>query len=357
MLRVSYLHRASCGPDALRPRAPRRRRTTPARLAAALALLGAALLPGCTPDFEEAWQVTDLRILAIQADPAEALGTRATLVALPPVHVTALVVDPRAPDAAVDWELWACSPEQNTCDDAAARVLVKRARTAPAAIAADFAITPALLATAIQKDTLRGFGGVPVKVHLKVSGPRGSDEGIKRLVYGLADQPLKTAPAAGTLRGTCRTTLPSCDDGLSCERGSCLRLPNRNPAILRLTADDKPLDATRKLVAGQKVKLYPETPAGEAEAYWVYTFEGGTRQREEYLSYSFFATSGKLSNANTGGRPSVFITRKSALDLSSSWTPAEAGRATLWLVVRDDRGGVSWVSHTVQVTAAPKSGS
>jgi hypothetical protein len=315
------------------------------------AVLALLLLASCTPDFEESWRVLDLRILAIQAEPAEVLASRSTT-ALPPVQITALAVDPRAPGGEVDWELWACTPEGDTCEDAVQRVLIKKDRTTLDQIQASYTIGQDLLLAAIQNDTLRGFGGsVPVMVHLKITGSAGSDEGIKRLVYSLHEWPTVQPPAEGTLSGACRGAGAACDEGLICDASNvCRRTPNLNPTITDVTADEKPIPDPFAVKPEQEIILEPASPTADKETYWVFTFEGGTKQLEEYLTYSFFVTSGDLSNPVTGGKPSPFLTKKKVDDLTSTWTTdKEATGATVWIVVRDDRGGVSWVSYPATV--------
>ena len=67
-----------------------------------------------------------------------------------------------------------------------------------------------------------------------------------------------------------------------------------------------------------------------------------------FISYSFFVTTGKLSDATTGGKPVPFVTNNKLTDLSSDWTPAALpegiGGAAVWIVVHDDRGGVGWTA-------------
>jgi hypothetical protein len=312
---------------------------------------------GCTPDFDDVWQVKDLRILAIKADPPEVLARGQDALgatSFPPVEITTLVVDPRLDPqkGARTWHLAACTPEERTCVDAHRSVVVAAGRTPLDQIKGTFTLTPDLLQAAIQKDNLRGFGGVPIHLHLRIWDPELVEpvEAIKRLVYGVSDFPVQVPPAEGTLGGACRGG-KECDAGLSCDSGQCIRVPNQNPALEKITADGKPIpDQDWEVAAGEVVKLLPAAREGDDEPYWVNTFTGGTRKLDEYVSYAFFVTSGKLKNATTGGPPTVFAKKKSVEDLSSEWTPLETGDATLWVIVRDDRGGVSWTSHQARVT-------
>jgi hypothetical protein len=168
-------------------------------------------------------------------------------------------------------------------------------------------------------------------VELRVGSEAGSDRALKRIVYG---NPL---PAE--------------------------KKPNTNPWLGRLLVDGKELPAGNDLQvdAGQTVKLLPEPAPGARESYWVATFRGPctldtqcgegavckdhicSRRLDEFLSYAFFTTAGALSYASTGGKPTPFAENKKIADPSSDWTaPPAPGRAELWVVVRDDRGGVGW---------------
>jgi len=323
----------------------------------------ATLVGACTPDFEDVWLVKDLRILAIQADPPEVLVPAGNVAAAPPpVQVTALVVDPRlAAGASLRWELWACTPEEVTCDDASTRTLVRSATSPLDQIQASFSATPALIQAATREDIYRGFGGVPVKVHLKVWGKGETQpvEGIKRLVYGASDSalllgssPLLEPPPPGALTGACRSQGSACDAGLACAGSRCVKVPNQNPSITEIDVDGDPILPTGLEVRATDtdIELLPVSPKEDVEPYWVFTFSGGTRKLDEYLYYSFFVTSGKkLSPANTGGKPSVFATIKRVEDLTSEWTPDAPGTFSLWVVIRDDRGGTSWVQETLKV--------
>jgi len=275
-----------------------------------LAVAGVA----CTPEFEQAWLVTDLRILAIRAEPPEVLVPAGTTT-FPAVHVDALVVDPRATaDTVFDWKLLVCTAEEPRCELAERQELVRQDSTRLDQISLDFTLAADFYQAALAADPLRGFGGVAVMVELQVS--RGEDvaRGIKRIVYGNFVPPEKQ--------------------------------PNVNPGIDRITVDEQPTPQPWAAKLGQKVKLRPSSPAADKEKYWAATFTGGKRELDEYLSYSFFVTTGKLSDATTGGKPVPFVTNSKLTDLSSDWTPAALaegiGGAAVWIVVHDDRGGVGW---------------
>ncbi len=68
--------------------------------------------------------------------------------------------------------------------------------------------------------------------------------------------------------------------------------------------------------------------------------------RREAIRVSWFTTAGALA-ADSSGRAGDEAARSDADD---TWTAPDApGEARLWLVVRDDRGGVGWQSYRVKI--------
>lgn len=63
---------------------------------------------------------------------------------------------------------------------------------------------------------------------------------------------------------------------------------------------------------------------------------------------SWFTTAGAFSIDHTGRSEEEAETKTSANDF---YTPEAAGDATLFVVVRDDRGGVGWLTTALQVVA------
>jgi hypothetical protein len=320
-------------------------------------------LAACTPDFEQIWLVKDLRILGLQADPPEVLvpiDAQYPPATFPTVHVSGLVVDPpEAASVTVRWELWACSQDSLRasgmnaggtlsdsvrCDTASRSQQVANGTSALSAISADFTLDRDLYSAALAADVYKigpiALGGVPVVLDLQVTSDTvGFDRAIKRVVYGNPLPLLKTA--------------------------------NVNPHLDKVLVDDVD-QSSLQVKVGQTVKLLPVPMADAAEGYWVATFKGlcskdsdcedgqaGTqcvsgicsRHLTEYLSYAFFTTAGTLSDATTGGKPSPFINNKKIADPSSSWAaPSTPGKAQLWVVIRDDRGGLSWKTLQAEVT-------
>src|SRR5439155_23985482 len=126
------------------------------------ALAALALLAACTPGFQSASEVTDLRVLAAAAEPPEAFvdldgGTVAE------VTVSLLVVDPspRRPVQITDGGV--CLPtDTDLCDPARTLYLP---RFQPGVV--QFSLTPPVQAVlaALQDDKLKGLGGVRVQLN------------------------------------------------------------------------------------------------------------------------------------------------------------------------------------------------
>lgn len=115
------------------------------------------------------------------------------------------------------------------------------------------------------------------------------------------------------------------------------------------------VDEVLQVEAGANVELriqWPEcaenTSCGGAE--WYPRFDAVTLEivdTREAIAVAWYATAGELDAARTG-RDREDPSRTS----TNTWTaPAEPGAATLWIVLRDDRGGTSWRTLTVDVGA------
>jgi hypothetical protein len=285
------------------------------RLAALLipAQLVAVMISGCMPELDPRWLVQDLRILAVRAAPPEVLVSSIPKT-FPPVRINALVVDPAAPGAPVDWELWACYAED--CSRPARNRLLHKARTPPGQIQLDYVLTEERFLAAQQADPLKGFGGVPVLLNLNVQGEKGAATAVKRLVYGF------NSPAQ--------------------------KRPNRNPAVAQVTAGKQAVGPGWRIAPSMNATLVPTPNASDAERYWVATFAGGTKQVAEHLRYAFYVSAGSLSWPTSGGPPNP-STGKPA-NITSRWTaPDHAGAETIWVVVTDGRGGVGWTTLDVEV--------
>jgi hypothetical protein len=122
---------------------------------------------------------------------------------------------------------------------------------------------------------------------------------------------------------------------------------NHNPTIGALTADGAPLGTAPLVVApGRPVALELSWPPEARERFPV--FEVAGRQivdHLEELTVSWFVTAGALARDRTGRgelEPENTVT--------NTWTAPPAPTTThLWLVLRDNRGGVAVAEYTLDV--------
>jgi hypothetical protein len=139
---------------------------------------------------------------------------------------------------------------------------------------------------------------------------------------GAAPGATATAGESLTLHATWATcpTTPVCGDGV---------------CGIDETIAECPADCTHPLGcsgAEQYLLFDPETQALEVH--------------QEAITVAWFATGGTLADDSSGRAESEAGTPS----LDNGWTvPAQTGEVRLWLVVRDDRGGVGWQSYRVQV--------
>ena len=70
------------------------------------------------------------------------------------------------------------------------------------------------------------------------------------------------------------------------------------------------------------------------------------------MSYRFFATAGTFSPAQTSSEPLPGFVAIGPVHIESQYTaPTDfTGPVTLWVVVRDDRGGESWLERQLVIT-------
>jgi len=281
----------------------------------ALAVIPMLLAAACTPDFAAPSDVTDLRVLAVQAEPPEAQFDDA---GVDPVRVSILAVDPRTPaPIAVTAQL--CAPtDSRRCDEGQPIIDVPDAGLSTA-----LALPSGFLLSAAQLDDLNGFGGI-------------------RVQYSFL---LHNGDAAGPVYGS-KVLLFSPRGGV----------PNRNPLVtgVRLTRDgvaygdsDPSAGETIELPSEVEIGLLPLIPPDTCEQYMTTDYRGNEVRLTEQPRYSFFVTPGAEIGVDTADEPLDGVSPSDGL----SRIKAHSGEGTLWIVVRDGRGGESWARF--QWTAVP----
>lgn len=273
------------------------------------------VVAGCTPDFQSASEVTDLRVLAIQAEPPEAqFDAQGTA---PDVHLRVLAVDP-ARDTPVVLTGALCAPtDSRRCENGPRFDLPPQTRTTGTEFAGTIpgALMGPVIAYAQQSDDLKGLGGI--RVMLSISVEDGNPQGPV-----VADKILLYSPA-----GTA---------------------PNHNPQLTGIALSRTGVPAgqvaegeTLSLPIGVEIGIRPLLADGAREAYDTTDLQGRTVHLVEQPRYFFFTTPGAELDRDTADEPLDGVAPPDGLARIDS---LRAGSGTLWIVVRDGRGGESWLA-------------
>lgn len=329
------------------------------RRAAGVALAGgvAALALACEPSVDHTTSiVSGPRLLAVQASPAEAAaGASFTL--------TALYVDANGASdpSAIDWA--ACrtpkglgqpDPVDPSCfvDASSALVPLGGGGTVQG-------VMPADACQLFGPDSPPPQAGQPSARPVDPDATGGFYLPV-RIRTGAGDWAAARERIACTPSGVTQSVLAAYTAGYQ---------PNANPVVAALSVvgadgsltavpqDGTPGAAPLSVAAGTRLTLRAEWPdcpgdptapggCGGAESFLLIdpTSHQITTARESIVA-SFYATGGAF-DADRVGRAAD----DAATSVDDGWTPpGAAGDVHLWVVLRDDRGGVGWASFTLRI--------
>ncbi|MFO0630008.1 MAG: hypothetical protein U0325_30895 [Polyangiales bacterium] len=132
--------------------------------------------------------------------------------------------------------------------------------------------------------------------------------------------------------------------------------PTQNPAIRAVSrvrgADEEPLADAVTVRPGERLALRVAWPACDvapcegAEPYLrLDPVDRALTTARESLRVSWYGTAGRFDAPRTGRAGDDAVT-----SADNAWTaPATPGPVTLWVVLRDDRGGAAWRTFTADV--------
>jgi hypothetical protein len=295
---------------------------TRARVRSALGAL-TGLVPSigciaCIPDLGEgAAPVATPRILAVRADPAEARpGTTVTF--------TALVATSGAqPPPPVGWSF--CHvPRPLTTDDVVASDCVAPPAAGPAA--------GTVLSVATPTDSCSVFGP-DAPARLRPVDPDATGGYYQPIVAFLPG----ALPAVMLTRITC--DLPSASAAAAAQFAQSY-VPNANPIIASLTADIAGVTADLGAIhPNARVHLQVGWPPASAETYAYYDAAlDSVVWKREAMSVAWYASAGAIDREST-----VRAADDPATTSDDDWiAPPGPGAFRLWIVLRDDRGGVAF---------------
>jgi len=308
----------------------------------------AALTPAACDTGAPYELVVDLRVLAIQAEPPEIRAGSSG-----DVTFRALVADPRGQAVGFTWGL--CPVESSTaCMDYDE---LRQAAPEPMRAGLDSLRGITTSGTASPGSDARGRALPYEVVDFAVAIPPSLfayHEATNQLGYGTGAWPSAVLDLAGedmTLKSYKRVVL-----------GAAGPLPaNRNPVFERLQLAEGELaagaafaDITGDVTLGilQSVRIRPVFTADSVESYQaiqvdLQSGEISMSDRQEELSVSWFTTAGELRDQLT----SVAFTRDFDTVYTAPPIPpvGNDGWLTVWMVARDQRGGVAWQGLQIQI--------
>jgi hypothetical protein len=297
---------------------------------AAFALLVA--LTACQPALPyDAWLVTSARVLGVKSEPAEAKAGA-------PVTYTAFIADPDA-SSAPSAPAWAfcTAPKPPTENDS-----VSSACLDPGALV-ELGQGLSIVA-ATPDDACRRFGPAAVGGGLR---PRDAD------VTGGYYQPLRLdLPGQDPVFHLQRVLCGLADAGadLATEYG-LEYAANTNPQLAALSASiaGEPV-ALDRIPGGARVDLVASWSDADAESY-VYLDRASLAlvTRREALRVAWHVNGGSLDTESSGRAETDLATSTGNVWLA----PRSAGAFTLWLVLRDSRGGTDFARYSLSVMSVP----
>jgi hypothetical protein len=346
----------------------------------AVALAAVGVLAGCQPNLDDTVSIVGTpRLLAVQATPAEAAPTG-------DVHFAALVASGGGPDAGAPFLQWdycnARNPLSNLGPVNTSCVVPGGAGLAPfgAGLTASGAI-PALACSnfgpnapvvtdggadggaagqPVSPDSTGGYYQ-PVSVFLR-SGAVSDSVYFARLSCGFAganeaSQGILTAryhpntnPQVASLTAAGVVQKPDVGGATNAvARGTALTLEVAWPTCpLVDTCGDGVCGADESAMTCPVDCAAPKGPKGCAGAERYVNFDIASQtvvDQREGIDVAWYATAGTFAQDRTG--------RAGTDDTTTSddgWTaPSTAGPVTLWVVLRDSRGGVGWATYVFDV--------
>ena len=298
------------------------------------ALLGLMLGSACVQSEDVPSSVKDLRVLGIRVDPPELYSSScsrdpAVLAATlgRPLRFTALIPDPAGDGRELEYTLVACASQTDrTCEKD--RVVLRRGTTRGGELSLTLFPGPGaallpdgtfLAQRVLEEDPFKGLGGLRLPLVLEVGGGEERIYASKLMVYDCAFFP--------EMKPNVQPLLP--DPLLQGE-------PWREGEVRELTG------------AGPFRVEVPDLTS-LVEPYVVRSFSLEPVNLVESWQLAWHTTLGTFSPNETGGADPGGGEGRHRVE----WRPprgAGAQEVRFWVVVRDGRGGSSWISRTARYT-------
>lgn len=321
----------------------------------------------CVPDFEDDLShIDEPRVLALRATPAEAKQGGAT-------ELEALVAVPEGqPVPTVRFGL--CLARKPLTQLGPVNQACLASSSSPEVLAPLGA--GHRVAATVPAEACRFFGPLQPPAEAGMPSGRPVDPDVTGGFYQPFVARLGAAAAVGAIRIDCDLNAAR-DDSVAYRREY---RSNENPLLSRVSAGDSELDeaVTTVATAGQRLVLDAEwlacpttSSCGDgyctanedqascaadcmephgcpgAERYvWYDADQHRVEPRREGITVAWYTSRGQFENQQTGSSED----EANVTETSNAWlVPRDAGPATVWLVIRDSRGGQSWKTFHFEV--------
>lgn len=292
----------------------------------ALAAVGLVGLAGCVGPDDDPTTVKDLRVLGVAFEPPELMApvcrqdasSFATWGA--PVKLNALIADPKGEGRALSYEVFACADAADKrCEKAEERVLLTSGSTTtgelgPLTLRPGFAALDdgsLLVEKVVDADPYRGLGGVRMPIVLHVTAGNEEIWAQKLMV-------------------------------LSCKLFPQMK-QNATPRLTSFNLNDSPWGGGLfPDLLGEGPWTFTADTVPFEEAYTVPNFQLKPVELTESWKIAWHTDYGRFTQYETGGTDFGGGDGRHVLE----WRPPadpEAREVTFWAVVRDGRGGLSWL--------------
>jgi len=284
-------------------------------------LLSLLMLGGCAPDETELAEVSELRVLGVVADPPEAAPGA-------PIQLSLVAASPSGPviDGSVRWSV--CSlPKALSEPGFASAACIDGAD--PALPARSLSVS-----LSIPPEACARFGGAD-DADLR---PRDADD------TGGYYQPVRAA-LAGAANPTLvrlRMLCPLRDAPIDLVKAYAERYrPNQNPAFDEVAAPEETGD--RIVAPGAEISLAVRVSANAFERFVTYEHSSNQLvERTESLTVSWFVSAGELVENQ------VLVPEHGAV-VTHFRAPKKGGVVHVWVMLRDDRGGLNYRMQRLQI--------
>lgn len=346
-----------------------------------------ALAIACQPEFTERTSlVTDVRVLAVRSDPAESDPDPAVT-----VNYSALVagVDGTQTNIPLDWAFCTLATPVNELNDVSPQCFNVTAPyiipfgtglMAMASIPSDLGVdacnqfgpdVPAPVdggppGRPADPDSTGGyyqpvrvlfwrgdhydFTLAQTRVHCNLPGATLEVFSDYRKRYQLNRNPEIDSMVASTssAAGMPLKTEDQGDSGLVVTRGTAVHLTANYAKCPPVPACGNGIcEASENMTCPADCPMTATPGCSGAEAYVYYDLVSGMLvPRREAIRLSWYTNQGSYTDDRTGNTED----QADATSTQNTWTaPSVAGTATVWAVIRDSRGGLSWKSYKIKV--------